>query len=151
MISSARQLDRIRNGSARGKNKTQRAGIYYERKVQKELKAHFGEHYVSEPCFGYVRQGQPRICYPDGMLHVDGRLLILEIKLSHCVEAHKLRTLYEPVVRAGLNVPEMPIQLAEICRNFDNRVAFPEPFDLVLDLEELISPTEKFRVLKWKL
>jgi hypothetical protein len=135
--------------NAKGRTPAQKSGLRYEKKVAERLEASFGVRFQREPCYRYETLSGGGRCYPDGVICFGDRLLIVEIKLSHCLRAWKqLRQLYQPVVALAHG---LPVEVAEISRSYDPDVALPEPHALLLDPRELEQPSDLFRVLKWKI
>jgi len=114
-------------------------GLRYEAKVHAHLLAEF-DGYIQSPWFRYTTSDAPnRINYaqPDGLI-VDvekGRILICEMKYSHCAEAYfQLLDKYLPIVRKFFNnsdsesdggKPLWTFATVEIVYWFDCAVAFP--------------------------
>jgi hypothetical protein len=110
-----------------------RAGVLFENKVNDALTAKHSE-YLSGLGFTFSDNGVRGICIPDGVLYDPGRLVIVEIKLRHCIDAwHHLRRLYAPVVSLAY---QRPVCCVEIVKYFDRNVKFPEPIKLIRSLEE---------------
>lgn len=139
-----------RTPSLRGKSAAQKAGIRYERKVQKELAHELGEAFQSSVWFKYDDASGPHWCQVDGLWQRGGKeVVIFEIKSRFTSDGwFQLRRLYEPVVRKALYPSALRHVL--ICRSFDPVAAFPEDFILI---ESLRSPLESgvVSVLPWRL
>jgi hypothetical protein len=135
--------------NAKGRTPAQKSGLRYEKRVAEKLERTFGARFQREPCYRYETRSGGGRCYPDGVICFGDRLLIVEIKLSHCLGAWKqLRGLYQPVVALAHG---LPTEVAEISRSYDPDVALPEPHALLLDPGELERPSAMFRVLRWKI
>jgi len=132
-----------------GRTFAQRAGLRYEQKVHDVLSSIYGAAYRHNSPILFTDATGPRRAIPDGLLIVESRLVIIEIKLSHCALAWwQLRRLYGPLC-AALAVPGTVIQLVEVCRSYDPQVDFPEPHDIIASLHK--APTGRVGVLQWKL
>lgn len=127
----------------------QKAGLAYERRVAERLEKDFGFRFQREPCYAYQTASKRGRCYPDALLCFGDRMVVLEIKLSHCAGAWKqLRKLYQPVVSLAHG---LPVQVVEIARSYDPDVSLPEPHVLLLDPEQLNESSDQYRVLRWKI
>lgn len=81
--------------------------------------------------FQYLQasSGKPRYCQVDGLLQLDDKLVIVEIKYQHCVDAYfQLNNLYLPVIQAVY--PDTPLALCEVVKWYDPSTAFPCPIVL---------------------
>lgn len=107
------------------------AGLQYERRVQRDLREQYPDHYAVGPWLKYWRRrkARPNWCEPDG-LFVDlslGLIFICEIKIAHTAYAWwQVREQYTPVVRRLVG-PEWSIGGVEICHHADPAVKCPEP------------------------
>lgn len=123
-----------------------RAGVKFEQKVHDELTASWGSFgsYLAGPWIEFEIGNSRRVCQPDAIFtHRDGRVFILEIKVSHTPNAWwQLRKLYEPVVNA---LKRCECEVLEICKHYDSRVSFPEPVKFIRNLEE--HEAKKFNVM----
>lgn len=127
----------------------QKAGLAYERRVARELEREYGYRFQREPCYEYETKGGRGRCFPDALLCFGDRLVVIEVKLSHCLGAWKqLRGLYQPVVSVAHG---LPVQVVEISRSYDPDVSLPEPHVLLLDPGQLSEPSDEYRVLRWKI
>jgi hypothetical protein len=123
-----------RKGKQRG---AKRAGILYERRVQKYLVERYGYFYVESPWLQFTTYTRDkwRACQPDGLI-VDvqaGHVTVIEIKLQHTALAWwQCRQLYLPVVRKLLG-PSFSYNCCEIVKWFDPHTIFPETFSLVAE------------------
>lgn len=111
------------------------------------LMSRFGEAYLPSPWIRFTDATGAHWCQPDGILLFNTRLVLVEFKYQHTVDAwQQLRLLYEPVVEA-LH-PGKEISVLEIVKWFDPLVAFPEPVRLVPDVKE--HKGREFGVHIWK-
>jgi hypothetical protein len=103
----------------RPSNVAARNGLTYERRVGRELERHiaFGrfERIEHNPWFTFHDTFGTANCSPDFLLHVDGAIIVVEVKLTWVeVALAKLDDLYMPVIHAALGLPVCPLV---ICRN----------------------------------
>ena len=110
-------------------------GIRFETKAQAYLEGK-SEFYLASPWIIFIADGKPHWCQPDGIL-LDpeaGILTIVEIKYSHCAEAHRqLRQVYAPVLGRIFPPHLWTFRLVELVKWYDPGVAFPEPVALCPD------------------
>jgi hypothetical protein len=131
-----------------GRTYSQRAGIAYEQKIHDVLSAIYGAHYCINPSILFTTGTQTRRAIPDGILRIESRLVLIEVKLTHTEKAWwQLRRLYAPLL-AAIAAPGTPIQCVEICRAYDPDVQFPEPHEVVTSLHALSTLVG---VLQWKI
>lgn len=92
-----------------------------------------------------------RQCQTDGVFFTEEVTTIIEIKKNHTSDSWwQLRQLYEKVLRDYVG-QDRPINLVEMCQSFDSKVVFPEPVDLIEDIESWAQkPQEKFGVYRWR-
>jgi hypothetical protein len=112
------------------------AGLRYERKAQATLQECYGARYTPSPWLRFLAFGKWRWCQPDGLLldAEHGRLVVVEIKLQHCLGAwYQLEHLYVPVVRSAF--PDYHLATCEVVRWFDPATAFPTKPTLVERIE----------------
>lgn len=130
----------------RGTTDAQKKGLAYERKVHQQLTERFPVTYKASPWIRYrCHEGGWKYCQPDGLLHLDDRLVIVEVKLSHCVDAwEQLRKIYEPVIS---KIYEKPIALLEVAKWYDPLVLVPEPPQMCYWAEK--AEVDKYNVLVW--
>ncbi len=104
------------------------AGKRYERLASEMLLEIYPEHYVPHPWLRFQDAGGYRWCQPDGLL-IDvaaGRIVIVEMKLSHTADAWwQLKKLYLPVLRVLLP-PRYRIGMLEVCKWHDPTIRWPE-------------------------
>lgn len=140
-----------RTPSLRGKSAAQKAGIRYERKVNKELSLELGAGFDSSVWFRYNDASGERWCQVDGLWWAnDGETaVIFEVKSRFTSDGwYQLRLLYEPVVRAALQPKR--IQHVLICKSFDPAMPFPEDFNLIPSVRSPLEPGV-VSVLPWRL
>lgn len=129
----------------------QKAGLRYERRVQKHLRELYGRAYTGAPWVGYREAHEPakaRYCQPDGLLYTGPfqRVTIIEIKNSHAQRAWwQLRKLYAPII-AKLH-PQFCIHVCEVTRFYDRMIPFNEDVELVRDIAQ-DTPRFKVHILK---
>lgn len=119
-------------------------GIRYERKAQRYFSARY-PNYVPGPWLRFrggakTRQALDwRVCQPDGY-QLDfrrGLVTIFEFKLQHtALSWWQLRHLYEPVTQVLL--VDWDIAVLEVTRWFDPHTAFPEKFEIIQDVEDVV-------------
>ena len=103
-----------------------------------------------QPTIKFTDFGSVRICRPDAILELNGKTVVVEIKIQHMPEAWwQLRKLYQPVLESMNAFGK--IYCLEIVKSYDAAMPFPEPVELI---DSIISymrqPTEKFAVHVWK-
>lgn len=122
-----------------------RAGVLFESRVNEALTAKYDE-YLSGLGFTFSDRGERGICIPDGILYSHDRIIVVEVKLRHCIDAwHHLRRLYAPVVSLAYR---RPVCCVEIVKYFDRSVKFPEPTKLIRSLDE-VREADPMGVLIW--
>lgn len=129
------------------------AGIRYEVKAQRHLLDILGPLYSPSPAFHFSDNGFPRICIPDGLYEHRQNSVVFEIKYQHMPEAWwQLRKLYEPVIRErDRGSPARRVFPVEVCRTFDPGTPFPEPIQIIGDVEEFcLNPSGPFAVYVWR-
>lgn len=132
-----------------GNTPAKRAGLLYEKHVQKWISAH-NPVYWPQPVFHFRDDSGPRTCVPDGLLLGSGRIAIVEIKSQHMPEAWwQLRRLYEPVVREYAD--GRSVILLEICKSYDPAMPFPERPTLVDDMQKFLLAAKdgEMGILRW--
>lgn len=111
------------------------------------LRDRFGAAYLPSPWIRFADATGQHWCQPDGLLSVNGRIVIVEFKYQHTVDAwHQLRQLYEPVI--SVLHPGVCTSVVEIVKWYDCALAFPEPVKLVKDVAAHLS--KDFGVHIWK-
>lgn len=121
-------------------------GIRFERKVHSVLTSAFSS-YVSALPFRFVDVRGSRTCIPDGLFIHDSRLVVVEIKLRHCIEAwEQLRRLYFPVI---LSATGKSPRLLEIVQYHVPEVVFPEPTLIVPSVNQFLSSGAEIGVVLW--
>lgn len=121
-------------------------GIRFEKKVHSVLASTFSS-YVSALPFRFVDVRGSRTCIPDGLFVYDSRLVVVEIKLRHCIEAwEQLRKLYFPVIAAATG--KSP-RLLEIVQFHVPEVVFPEPTITVPSIEQFLRSEAEMGVVLW--
>lgn len=106
-------------GKIKGSNPAAKLGLRYERKVGSELQRHVtATRFVRlerNPWFTFYDAYGVSNCSPDFILHMEDRVIVVEVKLTWVeVALAKLDELYCPVVSCALNCPVLPLV---ICRN----------------------------------
>lgn len=132
-----------------GRTAAQKMGLAFESKVHDVLEAIYDVDYRRSPAVLYEdRSGLHRII-PDGILKINDRLVIVEVKLRHCERAWwQLERVYKPILRT-LALPGTPVQCVEIVRSYDPDETFPGPHTVVTSLHRL--PPVSIGVLQWKI
>jgi hypothetical protein len=102
------------------------------------LGALYPSQYVSSLAFDFKRFGEMKqVVIVDGLLLHNEHVVVVESKLRHTLDAwHQLRNLYYPVVLASF---ARPVRLLEVCRYYDPSVCFPEPTQLVVNIEQFLE------------
>jgi hypothetical protein len=96
------------------------------------LAREFGDRYTANPWLRFRDDAGLHWCQPDGILRGPDRVVIVEVKYNHTIEAwRQLRLLYEPVVGW---LEELPISVVEVVKWYDCAVQFPEEVKLVKDV-----------------
>ena len=129
-------------------SKAKKWGREYEAKAQAALARDFGDAYRANPWIEFRdARGARRICQPDGVLRINGRVFLIEIKVRHCVDAwQQLRLLYEPVLRKIH--PRDSIACVELTRRYDPAVVFPEPARVIERISDACAGA--FSVCEWR-
>jgi len=113
----------------------------------------FGETKYGAECHViYWTAKGPRNAFPDGILWLDDRTVVFEIKRQHMPEAWwQLRKHYQPVLEA---YSMKPVQVCEIVEDFDLQMPFPEQgfhFFENSGLDDFLKmPVGQFGVWWWK-
>lgn len=122
------------------------SGIRFETKVHSTLAARFPS-YISALPFRYSDVRGSRVCIPDGIFIHAGRVVIVEIKLRHCIEAWlQLRKLYFPVVSSAFG--QSP-RLLEVVQFYVPEVVFPEPTVTLPSIEQYLCSEAEMGVVLW--
>lgn len=103
-----------------------KAGKKYEEKVEAYLRSKISDHFIFQQPFEYksTRVGGWKIKIPDAYLVTPDRVIVVEIKLSHCYEAWtSLRGVYQPLLHHYFS---RPVEVVEICKNFISGINIPE-------------------------
>lgn len=113
-------------------------GIRYERKVHEHFQELLGPAYAASLWFQYCLpgEGRARWCQPDA-LYVDvqrGRIVIVEVKYQHTVEAWWQLHRYLAVVREVFG-STFSYTLCEVVKWYDCAVRFPEAVTMLPNLE----------------
>lgn len=131
----------------RGRTYAQKLGLRYEQKVHDVLSAIYGSSFRPAPSILFEDRTGLRRAIPDGILDLDTRVVIVEVKYSHCELAWwQLKKLYLPLV---LRLVSKPIHLCEIVHSYDPDVVWPEPHRVTSSLHRL--PVGEVGVVQWKL
>lgn len=144
---------RLAPTSHKGKTRSQKMGLSYERKVQRMLEKLF-PHTLSNLVFEFSNQNQFGLAIPDVVVYdFESRsICVVEVKLSHTPDAwYQLTKLYGPVVAKAF--PGWKIRLLEITKSFDPSVGLPGPGVWVEDLKEWLKDsggTNSFGVYMWR-
>ena len=125
-------------------NAAAKLGLRYERRVGTELNLHVNrgrfEQLEHNPWFTFYDTFGQSNCSPDYLLWFEGRVIIIEVKLTWVeVALAKLHELYCPVVSVALQCPVLPLV---ICRNVT-----PKSPKAQFSLSEAITSPEK--LLQW--
>lgn len=113
-------------------------GVRYEEEAKKHLSKLLGYEFVPGPWMVFIDATGKRWCQPDGLWIdvVRGRITIIEIKYSHCIDAYyQLKELYEPVLRAAFAGAPWEFRLVELVRWYDKDTEFPGNHNLRPRLE----------------
>lgn len=132
-----------------GNTAAKEAGLRFEEKVQTALLDLF-PLYEAEPQIIYWTPKGPRNAFPDGLLLLPERTIIIEIKRQHMPEAWwQLRRHYSLVME---RYRVQPIQCIEIVKDFDCAMPFPEPYVLHSSIHEALAyGVNDFGVVKWSM
>lgn len=121
-------------------------GIRFEKKVHAVLTATFTS-YVSALPFRFIDVRGSRTCIPDGIFTYEGRVVVVEIKLRHCIEAwEQLRKLYFPVVTRAFG--QSP-RLLEVVQHYVPEVVFPEPTLVMPTIQQYLASQAEMGVVIW--
>lgn len=116
----------------------------FERRVGASLLEYFGnDQLILEPAIVYEDDNGPGIAHPDALLILPSGRAIIEIKLTHCLDAQEqLEGLYLPL--ASLAFGRSDWALIEICKNW-----VKEPgVDIFYDIRQIpLQPPGRRRVL----
>ena len=122
-----------------------RMGVSYEKKVHRALTAtakRIGAVFEPSPWFKFIDgfgQGQAAL---DGLFHVDGKTLVIEVKYTFTIDAViKLRGLYLPVLGATLKTKLFPLI---IVKNLT-----PNAMATVLKLSDALLLNAHVPTLQW--
>lgn len=126
-------------------------GLKYERKVHEHLSGLYGEAYLPSPWFQFVEAAVPRMqwCQPDGLL-IDfdtGRITIVEVKYQHTIDAWWQLQRYLSIVREVFG-SGWSYSLCEVVKWYDCAIQFPEPIQLLAELQR--SKAGTLHVHIWK-
>ena len=131
----------------RGRTYAQKLGLRYEQKVHDVLSAIYGSQFRHSASILFEDRTGLRRAIPDGVLELDDRVVVVEVKYSHCELAWwQLNKLYGPLL---LRLFAKPIHACEIVHSFDPDVKWPTGAMLTHSLHRL-SP-HSTGVLQWKL
>lgn len=124
-------------------------GLRFEDQVQQHLLDCF-PLYEAEPQIIYWTPKGPRNAFPDGLLLLPERTVIIEIKRQHMPEAWwQLRKHYQIVMQ---RYRVQPVQCIEVVKDFDAQMPFPEPFVLHSSIHEALAyGANDFGVVKWSM
>lgn len=91
-------------------------GKKYERRLARHLRGIWGPNLVYGPWIEFIDAGGRGWAQPDFLVHVKGAVLVLESKLSECLDAElQLRGLYGPLVSELY--PQSRLVLCQVFRN----------------------------------
>jgi hypothetical protein len=114
--------------SRRGRSPAQRAGLLFEEKVIAKLKQ-TEKGFLSHLPFQFFSSHDAGFAVPDGIIFNPPKLILVEIKLRHTVDAwHQLNEFYLPIVQCAF--PWAQISCWEICKNYDPGIQLPGAFTL---------------------
>lgn len=134
-----------------GDTAAKHAGLLYEAKVQEKLLRLF-PNYMASPRISFFETGARRFVVPDGLLKLEDRGVVFEIKIRSMPEAWwQTERLYAPLVK---NLWKIPVQTVLIVKSYDPACRMPGATTLVSDLEAWIKSPEsllQFGVFEWKL
>jgi hypothetical protein len=136
-----------------GLTASQKAGLRYEKKVQFILREQYGIRYHANQVIRFVDQRGGGCCVPDGLIRLEDRTIIVEIKSQHMPESWwQLRKKYEPVIRVAFPSRSI-VLLLEICRSLDVDMPYPEKFTFVSSISDWTREAKDgdLGVMKWKL
>jgi len=129
-------------------SRKRKEGIRYEISVHQEFYSRYGNLYLPSQWFlFYDPRGRRRFCQPDGLLFLpSGKLIVLEIKLSHTLTAYyQILNLYFPVLKTLF--PKWTLIPCEVVRWFDPSTLFPVQPKLCAD--PLHAVKDAFNVHIW--
>lgn len=143
------------HAAPRGDTAARRAGLRYERKALEHLKGLWSNaSFQASPILSFADAIGKRNCIPDAiLLDVDFKsITIFEIKSRHTNDSWwQLRKLYQPVVEIWM--PDISVQVVEVCGSYDPTTRFNEPVELLADLNALKSfiftKSQSFGVYRW--
>lgn len=131
----------------RGRTYAQKLGLRYEQKVHDILSSIYQENFRPSPSILFEDRSGLRRAIPDGILDLRDRVVIVEVKYSHCELAWwQLKKLYLPLV---MRLISKPIYLCEIVHTYDPDIQWPEVHWLRTSLHRL--PVGEVGVVQWKL
>lgn len=135
----------------RGSSVAKDSGLRYEAKVQEFLLTQYPE-YIASPQIEFHDDSGKRFLVPDGLLRLQNRWVVIEIKIRHMPEAYwQLERNYAPVLQEATS---KPIQCIEICKSFDPSMPSPVSPFLIENLDFWIhNPTTiaQFGVYIWSI
>lgn len=131
----------------RGRTYAQKLGLRYEQKVHDVLQAIYGINYAPAKSILFRDGSGLRRAIPDGVLDLPDRLVIIEVKYSHCEVAWwQLNRLYLPLIR---RLTLKPIWVCEVVHTYDPDVTWPGPHVVTTSLHSW--PMGNTGVMQWKL
>lgn len=90
-------------------------GRAYEKKVLRDVKKEFGEAALLNPWIEFVDAGGYGWARPDALVELREHVLVIEVKLSHCLDGvEQLTRLYAPL--AQFLYPGKNIRCIEACK-----------------------------------
>ena len=127
----------------------QHRGKKFEARVLEGLKEIWPDVEI-EQWWSFLDQGLYQVCQTDAVLLHEDLTVVFEVKVQHSIDSWwQLRRLYEPVLREFR--PKARVVLVEICKVFDPAIQWPEPFDLIEDLELGVSDAQdRPLVYRWE-
>ena len=139
-----------RGRKAPGSTLSQKAGKLYEKKVLARLKDWTDGTIYPLPWIKFRLGNSDRYCQPDALIHVGNTIVIVEVKLTHTLDAYwQLRRLYYPVVSTLF--PGTTIRLCEVAKNMRPEVKYLEPIALTRDLQFFAEQDDaNIGVIPWK-
>lgn len=138
----------------KGTTTAQKTGLRYEAKVQSALRATYSNLYWPNPAFSWRDDRGKRYCEMDGLLHILGRLVCIEIKFQHMAESWwQLRKKYELVLERWDGINGDDILLLEICNSLDPVTPYPEVYTYVEKISDFILQAKdgELGVFQWRL
>ena len=112
------------------------SGLRYQRKVEKWLKSHYGEHslFIGQ-WLEYRDASGRRYAQPDAWVIGRTKVALFEIKVGHSELAWwQLKKLYLPLLAQLYELPVVPV---EIVKSYDPLAFFPGPHSVVFTPDEL--------------